>query len=899
MIKTRSLLATSTAAFALLATPAYAQNFDDEIIVTATKRQTTLQDTPVAVTVTSADVIEKAQILDIKDLQTVVPTFRVSQLQNSANTTLTIRGFGNGGNNYGIEPAVGLFIDGVYRSRAAAQISDLPALERIEVLSGPQSTLFGKNASAGVVSIVTETPQFETSGYLEGGLGNYNQRYVKGYITGALSENVAVSLGIGYQGRDGYFDVIDGIDEDLNNLNRFNWRGQLLWEPTDRLSVRIIGDQNTLSENCCGTGVAIEGPLNGVSGPTAGQLIASLGGRQPSAADQFSYETFVDTETLNEIDDGGVSAQVDYDLGFATFTSISAFRTTTSEYVNDSDYNSLEILPGVFQTNTLETLTQEVRLTSNGGNRLEWMLGGYYFDETIDQDSGFDYGSDTRAYLEALAGGGLAALEGILGITPGTFFAEGQGVNETFVQDNEAFSIFGTLDFEATDRLTVSVGLNYTEDKKDVSGSSVNTDVFGDLDLEGAAGLQFLTVVGLSDNFPAFAQSCIDPSTGAPFGALAFSPANIGAVSASPACFVDPTNLAITAPGSVAFAGFQAAVAAGAATIDRSSLDPNVNPLAGFFALQFQPQFLAFPNVVEDGRTRDDDLTYTLKAAYEVNDNINVYGSYATGFKASSWNLTRDSRPFFTDASALSAAGLLPNNYNPTTGRNFGTRFSAPETVEVFEAGFKGRFEKGAINIAIFDQTVENFQSTIFQGTGFVLANAGSQSTQGIEFDSTFSPFEALTLTFGGVIQDPVYDSYTNAPVVTGSDVDRADGVVDGNGDLSGEKPAGINEIALTLSATYTHQFENGTSAFIRGNYQYEDEVLIVDNIPGLTRDTSVFNGSVGVDFENGFAVRVWGNNLFNHETYTSAFPGVVQAGTFNAYPNQPRTYGVSLRKNF
>ncbi|MEL6686657.1 MAG: TonB-dependent receptor plug domain-containing protein, partial [Pseudomonadota bacterium] len=160
MIKTRSLLAASTAVFAILATPAYAQ-IDDEVIVTATKRQTTLQDTPVAVTVTSADVIEKAQILDIKDLQTVVPTFRVSQLQNSANTTLTIRGFGNGGNNYGIEPAVGLFIDGVYRSRAAAQIGDLPALERVEILSGPQSTLFGKNASAGVVSIVTETPQFD------------------------------------------------------------------------------------------------------------------------------------------------------------------------------------------------------------------------------------------------------------------------------------------------------------------------------------------------------------------------------------------------------------------------------------------------------------------------------------------------------------------------------------------------------------------------------------------------------------------------------------------------------------------------------------------------------------------------------------------------------------------
>ena len=146
MFKKSILLSSSLVLAAALAASATAQ-VEDEIIVTATKRPSTLQETPVAVTVTSSETIEQAQILDIKDLQSVVPTFRVSQLQNTANTTLTIRGFGNGGNNYGIEPAVGLFIDGVYRSRAAAQISDLPALERIEVLSGPQSTLFGKNAS--------------------------------------------------------------------------------------------------------------------------------------------------------------------------------------------------------------------------------------------------------------------------------------------------------------------------------------------------------------------------------------------------------------------------------------------------------------------------------------------------------------------------------------------------------------------------------------------------------------------------------------------------------------------------------------------------------------------------------------------------------------------------------
>ena len=883
LISSAAILATATAL------PAYAQSAaDDEIIVTATKRSSTLQETPVVVSVTSADVIEKAQIIDIKDLQSVVPSFRVSQLQNSANTTLSIRGFGNGGNNYGIEPAVGLFIDGVYRSRAAAAIGDLPALERIEILSGPQSTLFGKNASAGVVSVVTEKPQFETQGYVEAGLGNYSQRYAKGYITGAMGENTAVSLGIGYQQRDGYFTNLGGAESDLNNLNRYNMRGQLLWEPTDELSVRLIGDFSTLNENCCGTGVAIEGPL-AAGAPTAGQLIASLGGRQPTADNQFSYETFTDSETENKIDDGGVSAQLDYDLGFATLTSITALRQTDSVYTNDSDYNSLAILPNVNQENNLDTFTQELRIASNGGNQIEWMLGGYYFDETIEQDSGFNYGADTRPYLEALASGGLASTEAILGIAPGTFFAEGQGVNETFKQDNEAFSIFGTLDFNVSDRLTLTAGANYTEDKKSVSGSSVNTDVFGNIDLEGAAGLSILTVGALAANFPALAASC-------GLGELPFSAANVGAVFGA-TCIVDA--MGNTAPGSVVYPGFEAQVAAGAAMIDRTSLDADVNPLAGLFGLQFQAQFLSFPNAVESGQTSDDELTYTFKAAYEVSDNVNVYGSYGTGFKASSWNLTRDSRPFLETGAALQAAGLLPNNYNPTTGRNFGTRFSEPETVEVFEVGLKGRFEMGAINVALFDQTVQNFQSTIFQGTGFVLANAGQQSTQGIEFDTTFTPAEFLTLTFGGVIQDPVYDSFTAAPVETGGELDAADGRIDGSGDISGQQPAGINEVALTASATFTHEFENGSSMFIRGNYQYEDEVQIVDNIPGLTRDTSFVNASIGYEFENGVALRIWGSNLFNHETYTSAFPGVVQSGTVNAYPNQPRTYGAALRYNF
>src|SRR6056300_159135 len=190
--KTPKLISLAVAS-ALLAGPALAQGPLEEIIVTASKRAQTLQEVPIAVSVTTAETIEQAEIRDVLDLQSVVPSLRVSQLQNSNQTTFIIRGFGNGANNPGIEPSVAVFIDGVYRSRIQSQISDLPMIERIEVLRGPQSSLFGKNASAGVVNIVTKKPSFEKTGMVSVGFGNFNSKVGKIYYTGPLNEVMAYS----------------------------------------------------------------------------------------------------------------------------------------------------------------------------------------------------------------------------------------------------------------------------------------------------------------------------------------------------------------------------------------------------------------------------------------------------------------------------------------------------------------------------------------------------------------------------------------------------------------------------------------------------------------------------------------------------------------------------------
>jgi len=920
MTKTTTLLAASASAFALLATaPAYAQDADDDvIIVSATKRDTTLQETPVSVSVTTADVIEDAQILDIKDLQSVVPTFRVSQLQNAGNTTLSIRGLGNGGNNIGIEPSVGLYIDGVYRSRAAAQIGDLPNLERVEVVSGPQSTLFGKNAPVGVVSIVTRKPDYEANGYVEGGIGAFNQNYLKGYITGGVSDTIAVSLGGGYQRRDGYFEPVEGSGGgEFNDINRFNVRAQVLWEPTDNFSGRFIWDHSTLDENCCGVATA-------VVGPTAA-IVNALGGQVPTPEDPFSYETAVNSATPNEIDDGGWSAQFDWDLdafGGVTLTSITADRANSYDYDSDSDFTTLDLLESTFQFVDIDTFSQEFRLTSNNTGRFAWLLGGFYQNESIDQNSGLDYGTDLRGYIDALASidadpdsptfgipltflqgpsaSPLFALEQVLGFAPNTFFGDQVRIDENFVQANESWSIFGNVDFDVTDRFTISVGGNFTDDAKRVRATTVNNDDFSNLSLTGEDGTTFFSrLTFLNGNAAAGTPSFQQVTT------LPFTPANLEA--AASGAFGPQVQ------------GYVDAVVAGSAALADGSLalaGGPVNPLLGLLPLQFQPQFLSLPNAVEDGRTNDEEFTYSIKGSYQINDNFNAYAGYSTGFKASSFNLTRDARPLLTDGGDLAAAGLLPNNFTPAIdsslpctdpmnivdplcGRNFGTRFSGPESIRLIEIGLKAKFDWGAFNIAVFDQTVENFQSTIFQGTGFVLSNAGEQATRGIELDSTFTPVEGLTLGLAGIWQDPEFVDFQGAPVVTGGELDLEDGLADGVGDLSGERPAGINQLAFSASAQYDFQINDTLGAFIRGDYQFEDEVQVVNNIPGVNRDTSIFNGAIGLSFNESLDVRFWGRNLFNHETFTSAFPGVVQAGTVNAYPNQPRTYGVSVRKSF
>ena len=275
----------------------------ERIMITASKRSTGLQETPIAVTVTRQEDIEQTQALDIGDLQTLVPTLRVTPLQRSTNTNFSIRGFGNGTNNTGIEPSVGIFIDGVYRSRAAAQIGDLPRLQQIEVLSGPQSTLFGKNASAGVISVRTEAPSFANEGKIELGVGNYNQRLVRAHYTGGITDELAFSVSGGINKRDGFTESVVGL-KDMNNRDRWNVRGQMLFEPTENTTFRFIADYSEIDERCCTVSDVINGPTTAA--------VRALGGVVLDVEDQFNYKSALNLDPNNSVEDGGIYITLQY-----------------------------------------------------------------------------------------------------------------------------------------------------------------------------------------------------------------------------------------------------------------------------------------------------------------------------------------------------------------------------------------------------------------------------------------------------------------------------------------------------------------------------------------------------------------------------------------------------------
>jgi len=849
--------------------PAASDDYSNDIVVTATKREQTLQDVPISVSVTGAETVERARIVDLIDLQSVVPSLKVTQFQSAGQTNFTIRGFGNGNGNDGIESSVGVFIDGVYRSRSAAALDDLPEIERIEVLRGPQSTLFGKNVSAGAISIVTKRPEFEWHGKAEVSVGSLGLINPRGTITGPISDSLAFRLSGSINERNGYFkNLVTG--RDVNERNRWSIRGDILFQPSSDFSLRILADYNVIKEVCCGAETVFNGPATqAIGAPVA---FGGLGKAINDTTQTFARNLVYNTDPHNRLVGKGVSGQIDWSLGFAKLTSITAYRDQVNQTTLDVDFTGADI-SNLTSANHIKTFTQEFRLASEGSGPFSWLVGGFYQDEKLDTGRDISYGKDARAYVNALTGGpagllraleGLQAAAGVPNIVPGsTYFAAGTGISDHYHMNQRSYSLFGQADYKITDRLTLTGGVAYMNDRKAAMSNVVLTDRFSMLNLDNVPQLGFIPTPVAAAQGLGGVIGCLQ-AQGVVFGATL--PTNLFGASLGNSVLLPQPAPCVSAGGTARPAG--------------------VNPYA-LNALQFfygnSPVHgpVNFPNASESGILTGDKVTWAARAAYDLGT-VNVYASYSTGWKAGAFNLSSDGRP------PLNGVG----------------RSAAPENVTVYEAGLKAKFRGGYFNLAVFKQTIKGFQSNPFNGLGFDLINAGSESVRGFEVDAAYRPLPWLSLTGAVTYLDPKYDSFTSAACVdydpTNCTLDAATGRRSRN--LTGKRPAGIPTWSGSASATINHSFGNGWGFYLRGEYDYTSNTQLTETTPPQfsTWGQSQINASFAIqDTNDQLELMIWARNLNNDKYLLSTFPTVAQSGSYSGYPNEPRTWGVTVRKSF
>lgn len=451
---------------------------DGEIIVTAQKREQRLQDVPVVVSVLNQQQLENAGVRDVKDLQTITPGLNVTSSTSPAQTSIRIRGVGTVGDNPGLESSVGTIVDGVYRARSGVAFGDLGELERVEVLKGPQSTLFGKNMSAGVINVISASPSFNPSAEFVGSYGNYNAWTVSGAATGGLiGDTVAGRIFALKRERDGFWKVRTGAgprtSTRADNENNWTVRAQLLIRPTDRVDIRLIGDWSERDEDCCVNAPSIAGPTAAfvdALAPDAGTL------RNGKPFDRITY---ANRPTDFRIRDRGVSGQLDWELSDAlSLTSITAYRYYKSNSGVDIDYSSADIWyrGSDGNSNQFKVFSQEARLAYNS-ERINSILGVFYADERLEARQNTFFGSDYERYFGLLLSGGTNpnAVSALTGIAAGSNFVPNTGQRDFHRHRASSFAVFTDNTFTIADGLDLTLGIRYTDEVKRTTSHYTNT----------------------------------------------------------------------------------------------------------------------------------------------------------------------------------------------------------------------------------------------------------------------------------------------------------------------------------------------------------------------------------------------------------------------------------------
>ena len=454
----------------------------DTIVVTAQKRTQSLQDVPVVVTVVSSQLMKDSGVHDIKDLTLLTPGLLVTSTTSESVTTARIRGIGTVGDNIGLESSVGIVIDGVYRPRNGVSFGDLGELDHIEVLKGPQGSLFGKSTSAGVINIVTKQPTFSPGMDAEATVGNYGAYGVSASVNGPLiDDKLAGRLFFADRQRDGFYKVGDGVGPGTSshdgNQNFYTLRGQLLFTPQANFDAKLIADYSLRDEQCCDAVQITEG----ATAPIVQALTGGTGIAAP--INPYNRKAYANQNSNQVVEDGGVSLEAHWKpegLAGATVTSITSLRTWKHRGGGDNDYTGADILytPDTnANSDQFKTFSQELRVAGKTG-ALNWLVGGFYAHEELHHNFNLLYGTDFEPYLSLLLSQGASPqfISSLTGLPYGASYPAGQGDVDTYRQTDDTAALFTNETYKVTDKFEITVGLRYTQDAKDLNSLTSNTN---------------------------------------------------------------------------------------------------------------------------------------------------------------------------------------------------------------------------------------------------------------------------------------------------------------------------------------------------------------------------------------------------------------------------------------
>ncbi len=452
MHRTRPLA--SALSLTLLASMASAQQLAlEEVIVTAQKRSESLQDVPVAVNAFSADTIQEAGINDAGDLAIMTPSLNANANTSPFTTRLAIRGIGTAQADPALEPSVGFFVDGVFMGRSGLGTADLTDIERIEVLQGPQGTLYGKNANAGAISVITKRPNLEEfEGYAEGTIGDYGLGRLTLAASGPLSDTLAYRISGNIHQRDGYYDNA-GVD-DQNDADDWNIQAKLLWEPTDELSILLNAAHIDRDMTCCGADATQSDAVN--------EELANQG-FSPDRNDPYDYDTATDFQDEFSMESDLVSLHIEYDTAWGSITSIIAWNDYNYDTAIDADRSQLNGLH-TQEYNEGDSLSQELRWDSElADGNIEYQLGLFYYDSTTQR------GDRTPA---AVIGDDFIDIADQQDLpfpfpTIGFIVQPGDHVLYQNEWDTETIAVFGQATWHVGERWHHTGGLRYTDEDRD------------------------------------------------------------------------------------------------------------------------------------------------------------------------------------------------------------------------------------------------------------------------------------------------------------------------------------------------------------------------------------------------------------------------------------------------